>query len=40
MIREGGAANGDSGSSGRTRAGGLNVEGGEVGLMEAMGKWE
>ena len=39
MIWGGSGANGDHGASGRTRAGGVNG-GGEVGLMESMGKWE
>ena len=40
MIMGGSRANGDRGASGQTQTGGVNGEGGEVGLMESMGKWE
>ena len=38
MVRGGSGANGDYVAPGRTRAGGVNGEGG--GRMESMGKWE
>ena len=40
MVRGGSGANGDCGAPVRTRAGGVNGEGGGSGAVESMGKWE